>query len=176
MHKDLKKILVDEKSIDIICSKLAKKINQDYKSKKPLIIGVLKGCVPFMSDLLKKIDLNCELDYIVCSSYVGVNSSGFVELKKDVHISVKDRDVILIEDIVDTGRTLQMLEELFKTREVKSFEVVVLFDKKAARIANFQPKYVGMEIENEFIVGYGLDYNENYRNLPYVGVLKENIY
>ncbi|MCL2521610.1 MAG: hypoxanthine phosphoribosyltransferase [Erysipelotrichales bacterium] len=176
MHKDLKKILVDEKKIEDICLKLASKINQDYKGKKPIIIGVLKGCQPFMSDLLKKLDLDCELDYIVCSSYVGASSSGFVELKKDVQLSVKERDVILIEDIVDTGRTLKMLEEIFKTRHVKSFEVVVLFDKKAARIADFNPKYVGMEIGNDFIVGYGLDYNENYRNLPYVGILKENIY
>lgn len=174
MHKDIKEVLVDEKEIASICERLGAQITKDYTNKKPILIGLLKGCHPFMADLSKKIDLYLEIDYMDCSSYHGeTTSSGDVKIIKDLEVSVKGRDVIIAEDIVDTGRTINTVVDLLKHREAASVEVVTLLDKPEGRVIDFVPKYIGKTIPNAFVIGYGLDYDEYYRNLPYVGIIKE---
>lgn len=177
MHKDIQEILVSEKEITDICNVLGKQVTLDYKDKNPILIGLLKGCIPFMSDLAKKIDLKVDLAYMSVSSYQGgINSSGDVKIKMDLDISIKNRHVIIIEDIVDTGNTIVTIVDLLKHRGAKSVEIVTLLDKPEGRIKHYIPKYVGRTIPKAFVVGYGLDYNEYYRNLPYVGILKPEVY
>ena len=176
MHNDIERILFNENELNKLCKRLGEQISKDYEGKELLLVGVLKGCNPFMADLVKYITIPCQLDYMICSSYCGTQSTGFVELKKDVSLSVENKHVIIIEDIVDTGRTLDMICKLFKDRKCASVEVCTLLDKKEGRVVNFQPKYIGNDVENLFVVGYGLDYDEYYRNLPYIGILKESVY
>lgn len=177
MHKDIANILLSENEISTICTTLGKQITQDYKDKNPVLIGLLKGCMPFMSDLSKKIDLKVDMAYMSVSSYHGgINSSGDVKIKMDLDIPIKNRHVIIVEDIVDTGNTIVTITELLKHRGAVSVEIVTLLDKPAGRVKPYVPKYIGMTIPKAFVVGYGLDYNEYYRNLPYVGVLKPEIY
>jgi len=177
MHKDISEILVSEQEIQEICTDLGQKITEDYEDKAPLLVGLLKGCVPFMSDLAKKIDLKIELAYMSVSSYHGgISSSGDVKIKMDLDISIKDRDVIIVEDIVDTANTIVTIIKLFKHRGAKSVKVATLLDKPGGRTQSFEPEYVGKVIPKAFVVGYGLDYDEVYRNLPYVGILKPEVY
>lgn len=178
LAKDIKSILVNEQQIKEICERLGKEITNDYKSKeRPIMIGLLKGCVPFLSDLARHIDLPIEIEYMDVSSYHGgISSSGDVKIRKDMNTSVAGRDILIAEDIVDTGRTLDTIVKLLKHRGAKSVEIVTLLDKPAGRVIPFEPKYVGVTIPKEFVVGYGLDYEEIYRNLPYVGILKPEIY
>jgi hypoxanthine phosphoribosyltransferase len=177
MHNDISKILVSEQEIGLICETLGKQINHDYKDKNPIFIGLLKGCIPFMSDLSKKIDLKVDMAYMSVSSYHGgISSSGDVKIKLDLDISVKDRHVLIIEDIVDTGNTIVTIVELLKHRGAKSVEIVTLLDKPEGRLKPYEPKYIGRTMPKLFVVGYGLDYDEYYRNLPYVGVLKPEVY
>ena len=177
MQNDIQRVLFNVEELDNMCKRLGEQISKDYKGKELLIVGVLKGCNPFMADLLKYITIPCKIDYIICSSYHGgTTSGGFVELKKDVEQSVENKHVIIVEDIVDTGRTLNMVSELFKERRCLSVEVCALLDKKEGRVVEFNAKYVGSDVENHFVVGYGLDYAELYRNLPYIGILKESVY
>lgn len=176
MEKDIKKILLSKEDLDLICKKLGNTISNDYKDKELVLIGVLNGCNPFMADLMRYITIPLNVDYIVVSSYHGKESSGVVNLKKDIYIDIENKDILIIEDIIDTGRTLQMISELFSHRKANSVEVCCLLDKPEGRVIDFNAKYVGTSVPKEFVVGYGLDYNEYYRNLPYVGVLKEEIY
>jgi hypoxanthine phosphoribosyltransferase/bifunctional protein TilS/HprT len=177
MHKDIAEILLSAQEIDEICTKLGSQLTKDYKDTKPLLVGLLKGCVPFMSDLSKKIDLQLEQAYMSVSSYHGgISSSGDVEIKMDLDISIKDRDVIIVEDIVDTGNTIVTIIDLFMHRGAKSVKVATLLDKPAGRTKTFEPEYVGKVIPKAFVVGYGLDFDEFYRNLPYVGILKPEVY
>ena len=177
MHNDISNVLVSEIEIDEICQTLGQQINQDYKDKNPILIGLLKGCIPFMSDLAKKIELKVDMAYMSVSSYHGgISSSGDVKIKMDLDITVKDRHVLIVEDIVDTGNTIVTIVELLKHRGAKSVEIVTLLDKPEGRLKPYEPKYVGRTIPKLFVVGYGLDYNEYYRNLPYVGVLKPEVY
>ena len=177
MHKNISEILVSEKEICEICDTLGQTISNDYKDKNPILIGLLKGCVPFMSDLAKKINLKVDMAYMSVSSYHGgISSSGDVKIKMDLDISVKNRHVLIVEDIVDTGNTIVTIVELLKHRGALSVEIVTLLDKPEGRLKPYEPKYVGRTIPKLFVVGYGLDYNEYYRNLPYVGVLKPEIY
>ena len=177
MTHDIETVLVSEADIQEICKSLGSKITQDYKDKKPLLIGLLKGCIPFMSDLVKHIDLYVEIEYLSVSSYHGgIASTGDVKIKKDSDISLKGRDVLIIEDIVDTANTITTMLEVFKNRGANSVKVVTLLDKPEGRQKPYIPDYIGTTIPNQFVVGYGLDYNELYRNLPYVGVLKKAVY
>jgi len=177
MHNDISEILVSEQEIDNICTDLGQTLTNDYKDKNPILIGLLKGCVPFMSDLSKKIALKVDMAYMSVSSYHGgISSSGDVKIKMDLDISVKDRHVLIVEDIVDTGNTIVTIVELLKHRGALSVEIVTLLDKPEGRLKPYVPKYVGKTIPKLFVVGYGLDYNEYYRNLPYVGVLKPEVY
>jgi len=177
MHKDISEILVSQQEIDDICTALGKQLTKDYEGKNPLLVGLLKGCVPFMSDLSKKIDLKLEQAYMSVSSYHGgISSSGNVNIKMDLDISIQDRDVIIVEDIVDTANTIVTIINLFKHRGAKSVKVATLLDKPAGRTQAYEPEYVGKTIPKAFVVGYGLDFNEYYRNLPYVGILKPEVY
>lgn len=177
MHKDIASVLVSQEQIEEICQRLGKQLSNDYKGKIPLFVGLLKGCVPFMADLAKHVDIKIEMAYMSVSSYHGtIASSGDVNIKMDLDISIKDRDVVVVEDIVDTANTLKTITELFKHRGASSVKIVTLLDKPEGRQHHFIPDYIGTTIPKAFVVGYGLDYNEYYRNLPYVGILKEDVY
>ena len=177
MKQDIKEVLVTEEQIQELCVKLGRKLTLDYKDKeRPILLGLLKGCVPFMSDLMKHIDIPIEVEFMDVKSYNGgISSSGDIKIRMDINTSVSNRDIIICEDIVDTGKTLDTVVRLLKHRGANSVEVVTLLDKPGGRLIPFTPKYIGITIPKVFVVGYGLDYNEYYRNLPYVGVLKESV-
>jgi hypoxanthine phosphoribosyltransferase len=177
MHNDISEILVSEQEIQNICVRLGQQVTKDYRDKHPIVVGLLKGCVPFMADITRHIDLKFDMAYMSVSSYHGgIASSGDVNIKMDLDISIKGRDVIIVEDIVDTANTIVTIIELFKHRGANSVKMVTLLDKPEGRVRPYQPEYVGKVIPKAFVVGYGLDYNEYYRNLPYVGILKPEVY
>lgn len=177
LDKDIKKILVSEEEIIAKCKELGQILANDYADKNPILVGILKGSIPFMAELMKHIDAHVETDYMVVSSYHGgTESSGTVKIIKDLDNSVAGRHIIFVEDIIDTGRTLKELKELFAFRQAASIKIATLLDKPEGRVVEIEPDYTCFTIPNEFVVGFGLDYDENYRNLPYVGVLKEEVY
>lgn len=177
LDKDIKKILVSEEEIVAKCKELGQILAKDYADKNPILVGILKGSIPFMAELMKHIDTHIETDYMVVSSYHGgTESSGTVKIIKDLDNSVAGRHIIFVEDIIDTGRTLKELKELFALRQAASIKIATLLDKPEGRVVEIEPDYTCLTIPNEFVVGFGLDYDENYRNLPYVGVLKEEVY
>ena len=177
LDKDIKKILVSEEEIFEKSKELGQIIAKEYADKKPLLVGILKGSIPFMAELIKHIDAHIETDYMVVSSYHGgTESSGTVKIVKDLDNSVAGRHIIFVEDIIDTGRTLKELKELFALLQAASIKIATLLDKPEGRVVEIEPDYTCFTIPNEFVVGFGLDYDENYRNLPYVGVLKEEVY
>ncbi|MGX7112136.1 hypoxanthine phosphoribosyltransferase [Gemella cuniculi] len=179
LKKDIEKILFDHNEIVAASKRVAKQIEEDYKDKEkePVLVCTLKGALPFMAELMKHIDIHVVTDFMDVSSYHGgTSSSGTIKIKKDVGMDIEGRDVIIVEDIVDTGRTLKALIETLKARNVASVTCASLVDKPEARIVEVQADYIGVESPNEFLVGFGLDYEEKYRNLPYIGVLKKEIY
>jgi hypoxanthine phosphoribosyltransferase/bifunctional protein TilS/HprT len=177
LEKDIEKILVTNEEIVAISKRLGKQITEDYRDKNPVIIGLLKGCLPFMAELIKHIDIYCQIELMGVQSYHGgTESSGNVKITKDLDISIENRHVLIAEDIVDTGRTINVVKNLLKYRGALSVEVVTLLDKPSGRTEDFTPKYIGTTIPKEFVVGFGLDYDEFYRNLPYIGVLKPEVY
>ncbi|MDW8585967.1 hypoxanthine phosphoribosyltransferase [Streptococcus suis] len=177
LDKDIKKILVSEEEIVAKCKELGQILATDYVDKNPILVGILKGSIPFMAELMKHIDAHVEMDYMVVSSYHGgTESCGTVKIIKDLDNSVAGRHIIFVEDIIDTGRTLKELKELFALRQAASIKIATLLDKPEGRVVEIEPDYTCFTIPNEFVVGFGLDYDENYRNLPYVGVLKEEVY
>ena len=177
MHKDVEEILVTEQQIIEKCKELGKQITTDYEGKNPVIIALLKGSVPFFAELIKRIDCTMETEFIDVSSYSGVNSTGNVVIEKDVAIDLTNRHIVFVEDIVDTGLTLSEVVKIFKERNIASCEIVTLLNKPEGRkVEDMNPKYIGFEIPNKFVIGYGLDYDQLYRNLPYVGVLKKEVY
>lgn len=177
MEKDIEKILFSEEEIQAKIKELAQSLTEEYKDKLPLAIGVLKGALPFMTDLLKRMDTYLEMDFMDVSSYgSGFVSSGEVKILKDLDTSVEGRDILIIEDIIDSGLTLSYLADLFHYRKANSIKIVTLLDKPTGRKADIQADYVGFIVPDEFVVGYGLDYIEKYRNLPYIGVLKPEVY
>lgn len=177
MHKDIKSILITEEELGNKVRELGKQITEDYKGKDLLIVGILKGCVMFLSDLVRTIDLPLTMDFMVVSSYgSATKSSGVVRIIKDLEKDIAGKDVLIVEDIVDTGLTLSYLIENLKTRNPKSVKVCSLLDKPDRRKAQVDIEYIGFKIPDEFVVGYGLDYDEVYRNLPFVCVLKPEVY
>ncbi|MBN2605401.1 MAG: hypoxanthine phosphoribosyltransferase [Bacilli bacterium] len=177
LEKDIEKVLVTQEEIREIASKLGKELTQEYQDKFPLVVGLLNGCVPFMGVLLGEMDMHLEVGFMDVSSYHGgIESSGDVKILKDLEISVHNRHILLAEDIVDTGRTIKVIRELLLYRGAASVKVVTLLDKPTGRVVEFVPDYIGKTIPKEFVVGFGLDYEEKYRNLPYVGVLKPEVY
>ena len=177
MENDIEKVLITEDELRERIKELAAQLETDYKDKFPLVIGVLKGAMPFMSDLLKRVDACLEMDFMDVSSYGNsTESSGEVKIIKDLNASVEGREVLIIEDIIDSGLTLSYLAELFRYRKAKSVRIVTLLDKPEGRKVDIKPNYAGFVVPNDFVVGYGLDYAEKYRNLPYIGVLRPEIY
>ncbi|MBF0724775.1 hypoxanthine phosphoribosyltransferase [Enterococcus gallinarum] len=177
LDKDIEKILITREEIQNRCSELGKELTEIYKEKNPLVVGVLKGAVPFMADIVREMDCHLELDFMDVSSYGNATiSSGEVKILKDLDTNVEGRDMLIVEDIIDSGRTLAYLVDLFKYRKAKSVKIVTLLDKPEGRVVKIDADYIGFDVPNEFVVGYGLDYAEQYRNLPYVGVLKPSVY
>ena len=178
IHNDIEEVLFTKEQIDEIVSKLGKQITEDYKDKNLLLIGILKGSVVFMSDLIRKIDLKCSIDFMAISSYgSSTKSSGTVRVLKDLTTDIKGYDVLIIEDILDSGKTLDHLRSMLKLREPKSLKICTFFDKPERRVVeDLKADYVGSVIPDKFIVGYGLDFAEKYRNLDYIGVLKPELY
>lgn len=176
LKDDVKKILISQEDIVERCKVLGKQISEDYKDSVPVIIGLLKGSVPFMAELIKYIDIDCNLEFMDVTSYSGTESTGDVKIVKDLDSSIKDLDVLIIEDIVDTGKTLAKVKELLYSKGARSVKVCSLLDKPDRRTEDIEAEYIGFTIPNEFVIGFGLDFNQKYRNLPYVGVLKEECY
>ncbi|MCG2725800.1 MAG: hypoxanthine phosphoribosyltransferase [Elusimicrobia bacterium] len=175
MHTDIGEVLITEEQISVRVKELAEKISKDYKGRCPVFVGVLKGCVFFLSDLLKHITIDCNVDFMCLSSYSGTQSTGIVRTVLDLKESIEDRDVVIVEDIVDSGLSMEYLLHNFRSRRPKSIKICTMLDKPAARKVNISVKYAGFEIPEKFVVGYGLDFNELYRNLPYIGVIKKSV-
>jgi hypoxanthine phosphoribosyltransferase len=169
----LKKILISEDEINTRVKELALQISKDYEGKTPLFAGILRGSVLFYANLVKNITTDCNLDFMCLCSYNGTCSSGKVRMMLDLREDIKGRHVILVEDIIDTGTTAKYLTQMLQTRNPASVEICSLLDKPSNREVEIKPKYTGFTIQNEFVVGYGLDYNELYRNLPFIGVFNE---
>ncbi len=177
MENDIKEILLTEKELADKTRELAAQIMRDYEGKNPLIVSVLKGSFIFMADLVRQIKIPCTVDFMALSSYgAGVKTSGQVRIIKDLDRDISGRDVIVVEDILDSGLTLSYLLELLKAREPRSIRLCTLLDKPDRRKVDVTVDYRGFTIPDEFVVGYGLDFDERYRNLPYIGVLKPCVY
>ena len=178
MHPCLEKILLNEDEIVARCKELGQQITQEYKNNEqpPLLVALLKGSVPFLAELIKHIDLDIQFDFMDVSSYEGTESIGDIKIIKDLDCSVKNLDILLVEDIVDTGRTLKTVKAMLKNKGAKTVRVVTLLDKPDRRVVDIEADYTGFEIPNEFVVGFGLDFNQKYRNFPFVGVLTEECY
>ncbi len=168
--------LFSEKDIHEMCVRLGKQLTEDYAGKKPLVVGALKGAIYFLTDLTRQMDVAHQLDFLDVSSYGdGFESSGKIKVVTDLAADVKDRDVLIVEDIVDTGLTLKFMKDLIKERGAKSVKCCAMLNKEARRNVDVDVDYFGSEVGNEFVVGYGLDFLNMYRNLPYVGVLKPEV-
>lgn len=177
MKEDILEVLVSEEEIQKKVGELGAEITKMYDGKFPLVIGILKGCLPFMGDLIQKIDTHIEFDMMDVSSYgEAFVSSGEVKIVKDLNTSVAGRDLLIVEDIIDSGTTLNYLVNLFHHRGAKSVKIVTLLDKPDGRTADIKADLAGFIVPDKFVVGYGLDFIERYRNLPYVGVLKPEVY
>ncbi len=177
MKNDIKKVLMNERKLQATIARLGKQISEDYADKNLLLVSVLKGSVVTMADLMRAITIPCAIDFMVVSSYgSGTSTSGTVKIIKDLDIPLHDYDLLIVEDILDSGVTLSSLKEMLLVREPRSIKICTLLDKPARRKADIKADYVGAVIEDEFVVGYGLDYDEKYRNLPYIGILKESVY
>lgn len=177
MIGDLERILLTEKQIVARVKELGAQLTKDYKDKDPIFVGVLKGCFIFMADLLRSTDIYCTMDFMAVSSYGdGTKTTGAVNINKDLSRDIEDRHVIIVEDILDSGVTLNYLVKYLSVRNPASITLVTLLDKPARRMADIRADYIGFEVEDAFVVGYGLDYCEEYRNLPYIGILRPEIY
>ncbi len=177
MKNDIESILLTEQQLDETISRIAAQIEKDYADKKPLFLGILKGSFIFMADLVRKVNLPCELDFMAVSSYGNKSvTTGAVTITKDLTADIEGKDVIIVEDILDSGLTLSYLMKYLGNRKPNSMRICTLLDKPARRKADVYADYSGIEIPDAFVVGYGLDFAEKYRNLPYIGILKPCIY
>ena len=178
MQNDIKEILLTEAQIQARIDELGKILTEEYKDKNPVIVGVLKGVVVFYADMIRKINVPCEMDFMWISSYSGTSSTGNMQVKRDVTVDIKDRHVLILEDIFDTGNSLDYTYRHLMFKQPASLKICTLLDKPERRRPGItlQADYTGFTIPNEFVVGYGLDYNERYRNLPYIGILKPEVY
>ena len=173
---DIKEVLYSEEEIRYKVKELGERITEDYKGKKLFLLGILKGCVPFMADIMRSIDLELEYDFMDVSSYQGTRSMGEVRILKDISTSIVDKDILIVEDIIDTGVTLSYLTKILKSRGARSIEIVTMLSKPSRRKVELPVKYNGYEIDDHFVIGYGMDYNERFRGLPYIGILDESVY
>lgn len=173
----VKEILVSEEEIKEITKRLGQQISADYAGKQLVLVGMLKGAMPFMMELAKNITLSLEMDFIQTSSYHGgTKSVTAVMFKKDIDTNIVDKHVLLVDDVIDTAKTITKVLDVFRDRGAASLELCCLLDKPEGRVVPYEAKYIGRVIPNEFVIGYGLDYNEYYRNLPYVAIVKEEVY
>ncbi|EKN67995.1 hypoxanthine phosphoribosyltransferase [Schinkia azotoformans] len=177
MKHDIKEVLIAEEEIQKRVKELGAILSEEYQDRFPLVIGVLKGAMLFMSDIVKNMDIHLEMDFMDVSSYGSSTvSSGEVKIIKDLNTSVEGRDIIIVEDIIDSGLTLNYLVDLLRYRKAKSIKIVTLLDKPTGRKVDLYADLVGFDVPDAFVVGYGLDFAERYRNLPYIGVLKPEVY
>lgn len=177
VHSAIEELILSYDEIVEVTKKLANQIKNDYDGKRPILVGMLKGCVMFFAELMKHLDMDLEIDFMDVSSYHGTTSTGKLIINKDLTRDITGRHILIVDDIVDTGITLQGVLELLKERGAISIEIVTLLDKPEGRkVEGIYPKYIGHTIPKKFVVGFGLDYDELYRNLPYIGVLKRSVY
>lgn len=176
MISNIEKVLITQEQIQNRIKELGKQISEDYKNKNLLMIGILKGSVMFMADLMRELDINCKIDFMAVSSYESGTTSGNVSILMDLRKDVMGYDVLIAEDILDSGKTLLRVSDLILSRKPASLKIITLLDKPERRQVDIDVDYVGFQIPNEFVVGYGLDFDEDYRNLPYIGVLKPEAY
>lgn len=178
MENSIEKVLLSKEQIEAKVQEMAAALSQEYAGKDPVFVGVLKGVVMFFADMVRNITIPCEIDFMCISSYGGTNSTGNIAVKKDLSVDIKGRHVVILEDIYDTGRSLDFTYQYLLSKEPASLKICTLLDKPERRVdgITLKPEYVGFTIANEFVVGYGLDFNEHYRNLPYIGVLKPEAY
>ena len=178
MHQDIDHILVSEEQLQAKVAELGAQISADYEGRDLLLVSILKGAVVFMADLMRAVTIPCAIDFMVVSSYGGANTSstGLVKIIKDLDQDLSGKDVLIVEDILDTGITLSHLMPMLQMRKPNSLCLCTILSKPSRRKADIEPDYKGFDVPDEFVVGYGLDYDEKYRNLPYVGVLKPEVY
>lgn len=177
MHDDIKTVLVSEEALQAKVAELGAQISKDYQGKNLVLVSILKGSVVFMADLMRAVSIPCSIDFMVVSSYgSGTMTTGLVKIIKDLDEDLSGKDVLIVEDILDTGVTLSNLVPMLKMRNPNSVKICTILDKPSRRKADVQPDYEGFQVPDEFVVGYGLDYDEKYRNLPYIGVLKPEVY
>ena len=177
LEQDIERVLFSEEELDRRVSEIAAEINRDYAGKEPMLISVLRGSFVFMADLIRKIEVPCTVDFMSVSSYGrGTTSSGQVQITKDLSDDIEGKDIIVVEDILDSGNTLSYLLQLLQARKPASMKLCTLLDKPDRRVKEVHVDYTGFTIPDEFVVGYGLDYPEKYRNLPYIGILKPEVY
>jgi hypoxanthine phosphoribosyltransferase len=175
LEKDIKKILFSQEDIVTKTKELGQQLTKDYAGKNPLLVCVLKGAVPFMAELAKHLKSDVKFDFMSVSSYSGVESKTLV-VRQDIKEDIRGKNVLIVEDILDTGKTLYNVKEMLEKRHAKSVKIVTLLDKEEGRVFDMKADYSGFKIPNAFVVGYGLDFNERYRQLPYIGILKEDCY
>ena len=178
MKNDIKEIMFNEEQSQSKVKELAKILSEEYAGKDPVFVGVLKGVVVFFADMIRNIDIPCEIDFMSISSYSGTTSTGRTEVRKDVSVDIKGRHVVILEDIFDTGSSLSYTYNHLMNKNPASLKICTFLDKPSRRKPGItlKPDYIGYTIPNEFVVGYGLDFNEHYRNLPYIGILKPEAY
>ena len=177
MKEDVLRVLLSEDEIREKVRELGGKITADYKNSNLMLVTVLKGAVVFLADLMRQIDVPAEIDFMVVSSYgSGVKSSGVVKIVKDLDVPLAGKDILIVEDILDSGLTLSYIKELLESRGARSIRIATLLDKPSRRKVDLQADYIGFSVPDEFVIGYGLDYDEKYRNLPYIGILKPEVY
>jgi hypoxanthine phosphoribosyltransferase len=178
MEKDIQKVLVTQEQIQAKVQEFAKIFSEEYKDKDPIFVGVLKGVVMFFADVFRNVTVPCEMDFMCISSYGGTSTTGNIVVKKDISKDIKGRHVVILEDIYDTGNSLEFVHKYLMEKEPASLKICTLLDKPERRnpAVTLKADYTGFTIPNAFVVGYGLDYNEQYRNLPYVGILKPEVY
>ena len=177
MKEDVLRVLLSEDEIREKVRELGGKITADYKNSNLMLVTVLKGAVVFLADLMRQIDVPAEIDFMVVSSYgSGVKSSGVVKIVKDLDVPLAGKDILIVEDILDSGLTLSYIKELLESRGPRSIRIATLLDKHSRRKVDLQADYIGFSVPDEFVIGYGLDYDEKYRNLPYIGILKPEVY
>ena len=176
MLNDIERVLISQEELEAAVARIGRQISEDFRDKDPIFVGVLKGCFIFMADLMRHVDIKCTMDFMAVSSYSGTSSTGAVKINKDLGQDIEGRHVIIVEDILDSGVTLSYLKHYLMGRRPASITIATLMDKPARRKADVCADYSCFEVPDAFVVGYGLDYNEHYRNLPYIGVLKPEIY
>ena len=176
MKNDIERVLISEAEIEAEVARVGRQISEDFRDKNPIFVGVLKGCFIFMADLMRHVDIKCTMDFMAVSSYSGTSSTGAVKINKDLGQDIEGRHVIIVEDILDSGVTLSYLKHYLLGRNPASITIATLLDKPARRKSDIVADYSCFEVPDAFVVGYGLDYNEQYRNLPYIGILKPEVY